>query len=166
MGGQTAWERERPALERLGERMHEGWEWMRVSWPRGRTVTGQGEGGRDPGEEALAQGQREGQSGGRPAQAREHVLGGPRGRLSGINHLVRQSSWWWRWRWCYLYISWDSGAPSTMVMDDDWCHCVLSGGSILLLLSFHLTAGLCSHDGLARTGDRHHQSVLWCPSEN
>ena len=24
--------------------------------------------------------------------------------------------------WSYLYISWDSGAPSTMVMDDCCCH--------------------------------------------
>ena len=96
MWGQTAWEGERSALERLGERMHEGWEGWRMGWPRGRTVTGQGEGGRDPGEEALAQGQREGQSGGRPAQAREHVLGGPRGCLSEINRLVRErESWWW-----------------------------------------------------------------------
>ena len=90
VGGKTAWEGERSALERLGERMHEGREGRRVSWPGGRTVTGEGEGCWDPGEEALAQGQREGQSGGRPAQAREHVLGGP-GGLSEVNHLVRES---------------------------------------------------------------------------
>ena len=70
--------------------MHEGWEWRRVGWPWGRTVTGQGEGGWYPGEQALAQGQREGQPGGWPAQTREHVLGGPRGCLSEINRLVRE----------------------------------------------------------------------------
>ena len=90
MRGQTAREGERSALERLGERMHEGREGRRVSWPGGRTVTGEGEGCRDPGEEALAQGQREGQPGGWPAQPREHVLGGPRGCLSEINCLVRE----------------------------------------------------------------------------
>ena len=98
MRGQIGWERERPALERLGERMHEGREGRRMSRARGRAVTGQGEWCGYPGEQALtqalaqalAQGQREGQSGGRTTQAREHVLGGP-GGLSEVNHLVRES---------------------------------------------------------------------------
>ena len=71
--------------------MHEGWEWRRVGWPGGRTVPRQGEWCWDPGEhQALAQGQREGQSGGWTAQAGEHVRAGPGGCLSGINHLVRE----------------------------------------------------------------------------
>ena len=102
VGGKTAWEGERSALERLGERMHEGREGRRMSRARGRAVTGQGEWCGYPGEQALtqaltqalaqalAQGQREGQSGGRTTQAREHVLGGP-GGLSEVNHLVRES---------------------------------------------------------------------------
>ena len=90
MRGQTAWEGERSALERLGERMHEGWERWRRSWARGRTVTGEGERCGDPGEEALGEREGEGEPGGRTTEAGEHVLAGPGGGLSEII-VVRES---------------------------------------------------------------------------
>ena len=56
MGGQTGWERERSALERLGERMHEGWERWRMRRAGGISVTWEGEWCGNPWEQALAQG--------------------------------------------------------------------------------------------------------------